>query len=160
MKNAESGQSHPIRSGLPNSRIGSGPISASAYPAASTLRSRGESIRPSGYASSMCTNTARYTLDSSTPIVNSQLESAALSTLRKNANPTAVISTPKRLSGRRHQAYSPTPIHDQPRNSPSVALKAFESMWSEERAIARATSPTTMPSIATSPSARRSPVTG
>jgi hypothetical protein len=92
--------------------------------------------------------------------VNSRLASAALSTLRKYAKPTAVISTPKRLSGRRHHAYSPTPIHDQPRNSPSAALNAFESTWLEERTIARATSPTTTPSIATSPSARRRPVTG
>jgi hypothetical protein len=48
--------------------------------------------------------------------VNSQLASAAVSDSRKNAKPTAVMSAPKRFSGRRHQANRPTPIHDQPTN--------------------------------------------
>ena len=46
----------------------------------------------------------RVELESSTPIVNSHDEFAAVSAPRNQAKPTAVISTPKRLSGRRHQA--------------------------------------------------------
>ena len=93
-------------------------------------------------------------------MLNSQLASAAVSALRKYAKPTAVISTPKRLSGRRHQANRPTPIHDQPMKMPRTAFDAFPSTWSDDRISASATSPTTTPSIATSPSARRRPLTG
>ena len=41
-----------------------------------------------------------------------------------HVKPTAVISGPKRLSGRRYQANSPVPMNDQPMSGPKTAVSS------------------------------------
>ena len=86
--------------------------------------------------------------------------SALTSAPRNQAKPTAAIRSPKRLSGRRHQANSPVPMNDQPTKRNVTDSTAVGLSWSEASPSASADRPTTTPSSATSPSARRRPIMG
>ena len=46
-----------------------------------------------------------------------------------HAKPTAVMSSPKRFSGRRHQANTPVPMKLSPMSGPRIASTTFWSSW-------------------------------
>jgi hypothetical protein len=64
------------------------------------------------------------------PIVKSRSLFAAVRPLSPQAKPTAVISAPVRLSGRRHHANRPVPMNDQPTSTPSAAVTPRSCTWS------------------------------
>src|SRR3954447_11286465 len=103
----------------------------------------------------MCAKTAACRLASRTPTVNSHGSSALTSAPRNQAKPTAAMSRPKRLSGRRHHANRPVPTNDQPTKRKIAASRPLGLLWSDARKSASATMPAATPSSATSPSARR-----
>src|SRR4051812_32127469 len=89
---------------------------------------------------------------SAIPIVNSRSLLAALSVCPNQAKPTAVISGPVRLAGRRHHANSPVPMNDQPTSSSTTATSARSCSWLEPTVSVRQSTPKPAPPTA---SARR-----
>ena len=79
----------------------------------------------------MCAKTTKYRLESSTPTVKTTLSSDAVSEPSRNVKPTAVISAPKRLLGRRHQAYRPVPMNDAVITRPTAIAAPGCGTWSE-----------------------------
>ena len=71
----------------------------------------------------MCAKTTKYRLESRTPAVKTAESSDAVSDPSRNVKPTAVISAPKRLLGRRHHAYRPVPTNDAVISTP-IAIEA------------------------------------
>jgi hypothetical protein len=63
-------------------------------------------------------NATKYRLENSAPIVKTTELSDAVRTPSRKLNPTAAIIAPKRLVGRRHQAYRPAPTNDHAISSP------------------------------------------
>ena len=80
--------------------------------------------RPSGAASSMWIAVARYSAPKALPSANSSGMSESPSPASSQAKPVAAVSMPRRLSGRRAQAKSPTPMKPQPMISPRVPSTA------------------------------------
>ena len=62
----------------------------------------------------MCSRSAYGRALKIPPTANTPGMSEVVSADRNQTKPTAVISAPKRFSGRRHQANSPVPMNDQP----------------------------------------------
>src|SRR4051812_33965116 len=85
---------------------------------------------------------------SAIPIVNRRSLLAALSVCASQAKPTAVISAPVRLAGRRHHANSPVPMNDQPTTRSTTATRPRSSSWLESSVSARQASPSATPATA------------
>src|SRR5215216_7375006 len=105
----------------------------------------------------MWAKTTKYRPDTITPTVKTTELSDVTSAPSRNVKPTAVISAPKRLLGRRHQANKPVPMNDHVIRSPIAMPSPAISVWSDDATSALAAALATTPANATLHSARRSP---
>ena len=94
------------------------------------------------------------------PTVNTTSSSEALTPDANHAKPTAVMSGPVRLPGRRHQATRPAPVNDQPTRSPSAAVLPRSSTCPLPRTSAAYASPPASAAPASAASASRSDGSG
>src|SRR5919197_2622426 len=76
---------------------------------------------------------------------------------RNQAKPTPVISSPKRFSGRRHQAKTPVPMKLSPMTGPRIAVAIFWPSCVEERTSATSSPAKMIPRAKRASSARRRP---
>ena len=136
-----------------------GPIRTTPYVAPISTRSSRPWRRPSGYARSAWNATANTTLPRIRPTVNTNAAFDSFRALRKNANPAAVSSAPKRFAGRLHQANSPVPMNDHPTQSPSAPFRPERGSWSVASTSATAIPPQARPANPIATSARRRPIT-
>src|SRR5215217_2254513 len=118
-------------------------------------RSARLSSLPPGKASSRWITTAKNTAPSTADSVKTSGRSEEPATATSQANPVAAISEPSRLSGRRPQAYSPTPMNPQPAiNAPAAHTPGVSSV-SFVIISARTATPSSAPAAASAQRARR-----
>src|SRR5215208_911276 len=118
-------------------------------------RSARLSSLPPGKASSRWITTAKNTAPSTADSVKTSGRSEKPATATSQANPVAAISEPSRLSGRRPQAYSPTPMNPQPAISAPAAHTPGVSSVSFVIISARTATPSSTPAAASAQRARR-----
>ncbi|OLD99495.1 MAG: hypothetical protein AUG91_06655 [Actinobacteria bacterium 13_1_20CM_4_69_9] len=90
---------------------------------AATRRSRTDRslTRPSGKARKTCRKTTGVTRSSAWPTVKGTASCAQTSVPKKFVKPAAIISGPKRLAGRRHQASRPHRTYESVSKTLSIA---------------------------------------